>query len=173
MHLEGIDWDSPMRNVLALLSRSRRVAVAVLQDGRSFLHIAAWEARKSSVHSVTLISGPCLERNPAAYAQFGRALAAAGQDGCNVRAVDNTTLVPTLISQASLPTPQSLLVLITTNVSLGFGLKAGAIPINRPVVMVGLYSVPTSVDLYMQVNQLNASAGAQHPWTCWLPSRYS
>ena len=127
------------------------------QDGKSFLHIAAWEGRRVSAHSVTLISGGCLLADATAYADFADAMLGAAQDGCNVRAVNNATIIPTLLSYGSLPVPQPLLVLVTANVSLGFGLKAGAIPINRPVVLAGLYSVPTSIDMYMVVNQLNAT----------------
>lgn len=134
------------------------VAAATLQDGKSFLHIAAWEGRSTNAHSVTLISGGCLVTDTAAYADFADTMLAAGQEGCNVRSVNNATLIPTLLTEGSLPTPQPLLVLITANVSLGFGLKAGSIPINRPVVMAGLYSVPTSMDMYMVVNQLNVTS---------------
>lgn len=134
----------------------------MLQDGKSFLHIAAWEGRRVIAHSVTLISGGCLLADATAYADFAGAMSAAGQDDCNVRAVTNATIIPTLLSYGSLPAPRPLLVLVTANVSLGFGLKAGSIPINRPVVLAGLYSVPTSIDMYMVVNQLNATGERQY-----------
>jgi hypothetical protein len=54
--------------------------------------------------------------------------------------------------------PEPLLVFVTSNVSLGSGLKVGAIPINRPVVLVGLYSVPTSIDMGLVVNQINTTS---------------
>lgn len=139
------------------------------QDGKTFVHIAAWLGPKTLAHSVTLISGGCLAAATAssgggaaadatAFANFSGALAAAAQDGCNVRSVDNSSLInPTLLKYGSLPTPQPLLVLITSNVSLGWGLNPGAIPVHRPVVLVGLFSVPTSVDMHMVVNQLNAT----------------
>lgn len=129
-----------------------------MQDGSSFLHIAAWKAGKSNIFSTTLISGACLAPDATAYADFADAMAAAAVDGCNVRAVNNVSLIPTLLNYGSLPTPESLLVLIAANVSLGFGLSSGAIPIHRPVVMVGAYSVPTSIDMYMVVNQLNVTS---------------
>jgi hypothetical protein len=143
---------------------------AVLQDGKTFVHVAAWESKQSSVHSVTLISGSCLAADASSYTDFAGALATAEQDGCNVQSVDNTTLIPTLVESGGIPTPQPLLVFITANVSLGFGLKAGSIPIHRPVVLVGLYSVPTSIDMYMVVNQLNVTseccAGRRHGCGC-------
>lgn len=129
-----------------------------VQDGSTFLHIAAWKAGKSNIFSTTLISGACLVPDATAYADFADAMAAAAVDGCNVRAVNNASLIPTLLNYGSLPTPEPLLVLITANVSLGFGLKPGAIPVHRPVVMVGAYSVPTSIDMYMVVNQLNVTS---------------
>jgi hypothetical protein len=144
-------------NVWLVTVEAGIAAFVVPQDGKSFLHIAAWEGRRVSAHSVTLISGGCLLADATAYADFADAMLAAGQDGCNVRAVNNATIIPTLLSYGSLPVPQPLLVLLTVNVSLGFGLKAGAISINRPVVLAGLYSVPTSIDMYMVVNQLNAT----------------
>eukprot|EP00882_Tetradesmus_deserticola_P018865 GHRQ01020267.1.p1 GENE.GHRQ01020267.1~~GHRQ01020267.1.p1 ORF type:complete len:154 (-),score=54.63 GHRQ01020267.1:116-577(-) len=59
--------------------------------------------------------------------------------------------------QAAVVTPQPLLVFITTNVSLGVNpaLPPGGLQFNRPVLLVGLQSVVTSVDFGMVVNQLN------------------
>lgn len=135
-----------------------RAVAQYYTDGKSFLHIAAWQGRKVSAHSVTLLSGGCLVTPAAEYADFAGALAAAGPDGCNARSATNATLIPTLRADGSLRTPAPLLVLVSTNVSLGFGLKPGSIAIHRPVFMAGLYSVPTSVDMYMVVNQLNATS---------------
>jgi hypothetical protein len=88
----------------------------------------------------------------------------AARPGCNTRTVDNATLVRTLLRDASIATPQPLLVRITSNVTLGPGLN-GSLPIRRPVLLLGLASVPTSVDFGMVVNQLNVTApGAQLAW---------
>lgn len=75
----------------------------------------------------------------------------------------NSTLVPSLIANAAAVTPQPLLVYITTNVSIGAfpSLPATGVPINRPVVFVGLQSLVTSIDFQMVVNQLNAT-GSQY-----------
>jgi len=55
-------------------------------------------------------------------------------------------------------TPQPLLLFVVSNVSLGQGLQPGAIDIRRPVLVMGLYSQPTSIDFGMVVNQLNVTA---------------
>jgi hypothetical protein len=84
--------------------------------------------------------------------------------GCNVRSVDNRTLVPTLLRDAGVRTAQPLLVRITTNVTLGPGLNS-SIPIRRPVLLMGLASAVTSVDFGMVVSQLNVTTpGAQLAW---------
>jgi hypothetical protein len=132
-----------------------------LQDGRSFLHIPEYTDKTAVLRSVTLISGPCGAEAADAYLQPAASAAlvpAAPLGGCNVRTVNNATLVPTLLRDAAVPTDQPLLVLIIANVTLGQGLRAGAIDIRRPTLMTGLWSVPTSVDLGMVVNQLNVSA---------------
>lgn len=123
-----------------------------LQDGLSFLHIGSWIGEATAVHSVTLVSGPCGPRDLTAAA--APAVAAATASNCAVRAVNNSTLIPVLLQEASKTSQQHLLVIITANVSLGVGLSAGDIPIRRHVIMAGLYTRPTSVDFGMVVNQL-------------------
>jgi hypothetical protein len=131
----------------------------VLQNNKTFLHIAAWVSKQSSVHSVTLISGSYSAANASDYMPFtGALLPADANTGCNFRAVNNASIIPTLVNVGGVQTPEPLLVFVTSNVSLGSGLKVGAIPINRPVVLVGLYSVPTSIDMGMVVNQINATS---------------
>jgi hypothetical protein len=131
-----------------------------LQDGSSFLHIPEYTDKSLTLRSVTLISGSCKAEaadvflQPAATPDF---VPAAPPGGCNVRTVNNASLIPTLLLDAAVSTDQPLLVLITANVSLGQGLRAGAIDIRRPTAMTGLWSVPTSVDLGMVVNQLNVT----------------
>jgi hypothetical protein len=63
--------------------------------------------------------------------QLAATAAASGRGGCGVRSVDNSTLIPTLLRDAAVPTAQPLLVLLTANVSLGLGLGPGAIAVNR------------------------------------------
>jgi hypothetical protein len=135
--------------------------VYCLQDGRSFLHIPEYMDKSTALRSVTLISGPCEAEAADTFLQPAAAAAlvpSAPPGGCNVRSVNNETLVPTLLRDAAVPTDQPLLVLIIANVTLGQGLHAGAIDIRRPTLMVGLWSEPTSVDLGMVVNQLNVTA---------------
>lgn len=125
------------------------------------MHIPEWEDAATLLRSVSLVSGPCTPEQAAAYLASAEsaaaAAAAAGSNGCNVHTVDDATLVPTLLEDAAVATPDPLLVLIVSNVSLGQGLRAGAINILRPTLMVGLWTVPTSVDLGMVVNQLNVT----------------
>jgi hypothetical protein len=135
--------------------------VCGLQDGRSFLHIPEYSDNTTTLRSVTLISGPCEAEAADTFLQPAASAAlvpAAPPGGCNVRSVNNATLVPTLLLDAAVSTDQPLLVFIIANVTLGQGLRAGAIDIRRPTLMTGLWSVPTSVDLGMVVNQLNVTA---------------
>ncbi|KAF8060546.1 RPL6 [Scenedesmus sp. PABB004] len=131
-------------------------------DDASFLQIAGWQDGRTQLHSVTLVSGACAPGGGRGGAAAALAVAAPGSPpppaGCNVRTVDNATLVPTLLRAAGVATPEPLLMLITSNATLGPGLGPGAVPVARPVVLAGLYSVPTSVDLGMVVNQLNVTA---------------
>ncbi|WIA35332.1 hypothetical protein OEZ86_003786 [Tetradesmus obliquus] len=137
-------------------------AVQYYTDGISFLQIAKWNGTRTTARSVTIIAGPCRPTSSQQYAlpatQTMAAAAAAARNGCAVQVADNSTLVPTLQQKAAVATQQPLLVLVPFNVSLGRGLAAGAIQVRRPVILVGLFSRPTSVDLGMVVNQLNVTA---------------
>ncbi|KAI8470186.1 MAG: hypothetical protein J3K34DRAFT_521543 [Monoraphidium minutum] len=75
--------------------------------------------------------------------------------------VTNATLVPLLLAHARADTAAPLLVYLASNVSLGSHprLPARGVPVRRPLVIVGLQSLVTSIDLEMQVNQLNEAAG--------------
>ncbi|WIA15154.1 hypothetical protein OEZ85_001840 [Tetradesmus obliquus] len=135
--------------------------INVRTDGRSFLHIPEYADKSTTLRSVTLISGPCGAEAADIFLQpsaSAAAVPAAPPGGCNVRTVSNATLVPTLLRDAGVFTDQPLIVFIIANVSLGQGLHAGSIDIRRPTLMTGLWSVPTSVDLGMVVNQLNVTA---------------
>jgi hypothetical protein len=70
--------------------------------------------------------------------------------------VDNTTVIPTLLQDAGTTSQQLLLVSLIANVTLGPGIS-NAIPIRRPILMLGMVSALTSVDLGMVVNQLNVT----------------
>uniref|UniRef100_A0A383W803 Uncharacterized protein n=1 Tax=Tetradesmus obliquus TaxID=3088 RepID=A0A383W803_TETOB len=137
-------------------------AVQYYTDGSSFLQVAKWNGTRTTARSVTIIAGPCRPTSPEQYAlpavETLDAAAAAARNGCAVQVADNSTLVPTLLQKASVATQQALLVMVPFNVSLGRGLPAGAIQIRRPVILVGLFTRPTSVDLGMVVNQLNVTA---------------
>lgn len=147
---------------LAACSVPPRPFHPILQDERSFLQIAYLNYSNTAARSVTLLAGPCRPNSTDAYAHPAAPLtagaAAAAVGGCAVRAVDNSTLVPTLRRDAAVATLQPLLVIITSNVSLGAGLYPGSISILRPVVIAGLRTRPTSVDLGMVVNQINVTA---------------
>eukprot|EP00883_Tetradesmus_obliquus_P006895 jgi/Sobl393_1/17454/SZX64266.1 len=137
-------------------------AVQYYTDGISFLQIAKWNGTRTTARSVTIIAGPCRPTSSQQYAlpamQTMAAAAAAARNDCAVQVVDNSTLVPTLQQKAAVSTQQALLVIVPFNVSLGRGLAAGAIQVRRPVILAGLFSRPTSVDLGMVVNQLNVTA---------------
>ncbi|KAF6234720.1 hypothetical protein COO60DRAFT_518362 [Scenedesmus sp. NREL 46B-D3] len=131
-------------------------------DGLSFVQVAKWNGTRTTARSVTIVAGPCRPSSTEVFAwpvpETKAAAAAAANSGCAVRVENNSTLIPTLLQAASVFTQQPLLVFLPTNVSLGRGLGPGSIQINRPVILVGLFSQPTSVDLGMVVNQLNVTA---------------
>lgn len=111
-----------------------------------------WSDGRTTLRSVGLLL------QTAAEAADPAQLTAPLVDNCIVTAT-NSSLVSALVSQAAKVTAQPLLVYITTNVSIGVSPKppSGGIAINRPVVLVGLQTLPTSVDFQMVVNQLNAT----------------
>lgn len=115
---------------------------------------------------MTIVSGPCsptaagLADKPVAQLLAGIALV----PGCNVRFVNNQTLVPTLLRDATVNTTQPLLVRVVTNVSLGLNMQQ-PIVMKRPVLILGTSSAPVSVNLGMVVNQLDVTAvTAQLAW---------
>jgi hypothetical protein len=129
---------------------------ARLQDGSSFLNVPFWSDNSTELYSVTIISGPC--RAVDSSNMSSAALAAQLQaPGCNVRAADNTSLVPTLLRDATVNTSVPLVIRILTNVTLGPNLQS-PIVIRRPVLLLGTASSPVSVDFGMVVNQLDATA---------------
>lgn len=148
----------PSRSVLQdmLLVTSFSVVLTlysvILQDRKSFLHVPAWSNNDTSLLAVTLVTAPCA----VAYdARLGTADWAPPAE-CNLLAADNTTLVPVLLRNASIFTSEPLLIRITSNATLGHGLR-GSIPIRRPVILLGLASAVTSMDMGMVVNQVNVT----------------
>jgi hypothetical protein len=72
--------------------------------------------------------------------------------------------VQILRREAAIRTGTPLAIRVTSNVTLGPGLTA-AVSIQRPVILIGMTSAVTSVDLGMEVNILNVtSPGAQLHW---------
>lgn len=119
-----------------------------------------WSDNHTELYSVTILTGPC---NPAVgHVAFSGVQT--NLPGCNIRTVNNETLVPTLQRDATINTTQPLLVRITSNVTLGPGLE-GPIVVQRPVLLLGTSSAPISVDMGMMVNHLHVLAPtAQLAW---------
>ncbi|KAF6253981.1 hypothetical protein COO60DRAFT_363306 [Scenedesmus sp. NREL 46B-D3] len=117
-------------------------------DDLTFLYVHEWGDSRTQLSAVGLLLQT--QQPPPSL------LASAVVGNCIIAATNNT-LVPALMRHAAVVTPQPLLVFITTNVSLGAypPLPPGGLRFNRPVVLVGLQSIVTSVDLGMVVNQLN------------------
>lgn len=107
--------------------------------------------------SLTIVSGPCRPDSTGSSLVSEVTQQSLARPGCNIRTVDNTTLVPTLVRDAAVSTSQPLLVRVTANVTLGPGLLR-PISIRRPVLLLGMASALTSVDLGMVVNQLNVTS---------------
>jgi hypothetical protein len=137
----------------------------LLQDGSSFLNVPFWSDGTTELYSVTLMSGPCSVTAEKAGQPVADMLAAfARAPGCNVRFVNNQTLIPTLLRDATVNTTQPLLLRVVSNVSLGLNMQQ-PIVVQRPVLILGTSSAPVSVDLGMMVNQLDVSAiTAQLAW---------
>jgi hypothetical protein len=121
------------------------------QDNATFIHIHKWtNDRNGWLHSVgVLLAAPPgtpdpLELPPPLVANA-------------VLAATNATLVPALTLHAGALSRAPLLVYVASNVSLGLAppLPASGVVVRRPLVIVGLQSLVTSVDLGMVVNQLN------------------
>jgi hypothetical protein len=74
-----------------------------------------------------------------------RAAGLSSAPGCNARKADNQTLVATLQSEGSIRTDTPLLIRLLANATLGPGLST-AIDIRRPVVLLGMTSLVTSID---------------------------
>eukprot|EP00878_Enallax_costatus_P007810 GHUV01008175.1.p1 GENE.GHUV01008175.1~~GHUV01008175.1.p1 ORF type:complete len:342 (+),score=28.44 GHUV01008175.1:1290-2315(+) len=122
-------------------------------DNKTFLHIHRWTDGHTTLASVgLLVQAPIQFPNPLE-------LPSPLVKNCRVAAT-NSTLVRSLVQFAAVFTPQPLLVYLTTNVSIGAfpELPATGVPVNRPVVFVGLQSLVTSIDFQMVVNQLNATS---------------
>ncbi|WIA15144.1 hypothetical protein OEZ85_001831 [Tetradesmus obliquus] len=121
--------------------------VAFWTDNSSFLYVHEWADGRTQLSGVGLLLQA--QQRPASPA-------APAVKNC-ITAATNNTLVPSLMVQAAIVTPQPLLVFITTNVTLGTRppLPPEGLQFNRPVVLVGLQSAVTSVDFEMVVNQLN------------------
>jgi hypothetical protein len=120
------------------------------------LNVPYWSDNTTEVFSFTVVSGACklsgAERVP--WADSVKAFPTTL--GCSIRIVDNKTLVPTLIRDAGISTSDMLLIRLTDNVTLGPGITH-SIPIRRPILLLGMVSAPTSVDMGMVVNQLNVT----------------
>jgi hypothetical protein len=120
------------------------------QDGATFVHVHKWTDGRggwlSSV-GVLLAEPPAPGAPPGAPPRVANALLGA----------TNASLVPGLLARAGAASRAPLLVYIDANATLGGAppLPPAGVAIGRPVVLVGLQSLPTSIDLGMAVNQLN------------------
>lgn len=126
---------------------------APLQDNATVLYVHQWKDTRTQLAAVALLLQ--------APAQAPNSLNLPSPLVKNsLVAGTNRTLLPFLLMNAAITTPQPLLVFITTNVSLGAHppLPVTGIAINRPVVFIGLQSLVTSIDFEMVVNQLNATS---------------
>lgn len=124
----------------------------VLQDYKSVINVPYYGDSSTEMYSVTLVSGPCNAAS-ASDAQFAIQQLPAG---CNMRTANNASLVPMLLRDAGIVSTDPLLMRLTTNITLGPGLTQ-SIPIRRPIVLLGMASALTSIDLAMMVNQLNVT----------------
>lgn len=141
------------------------LALPCMQDGTSFLNIPYWSDSNTELYTVTILTGGCIIPQSQYSKPIADVLAAmATSPGCNARSVNNETLVPILLQDATIDTTQPLLIRLVSNVTLGANLQS-PIVFARPVVIVGASSAPVSVDLQMVVNQFNVTRrNAQLSW---------
>ncbi|GBF95015.1 hypothetical protein Rsub_07516 [Raphidocelis subcapitata] len=102
----------------------------------------------------------------AAAADAADAAAAAAAAGKNyVIAADNATIVRQMEGRCGLETPAPLLVYLTSNITMSKPpVPKSGIDIARPLAMVGLASLPTSIDWAMQANQWIMAPGPRFRW---------
>jgi hypothetical protein len=127
-----------------------------VQDNSSVLNIPYWSDNTTEVFSLTVISGPCNIPSVSSLPWSASVKAFPSIPRCGIRVVDNTTLIPTLMRDAAVASPDTLLFRVVSNITLGPGILR-SIPIRRPILLYGMVSAPTSVDLGMVVNQLNVT----------------
>lgn len=120
------------------------------------LNVPYWADSTTEVFSLTLVSGPCNIPYADTLAYQATPQQAPAIPGCNMRAVDNQTLVQTLLRDATNASSMPLLIRVVSNSTLGVGITH-SIPIRRPIVLLGMVSAPTSIDMGMVVNQLNVT----------------
>lgn len=120
------------------------------------LNVPYWSDNTTEVFSLTFLSGPCNIPNADTLPWNGSLQQFPAIPGCSMRTADNKTLVQTLQRDAGINTTQPLLIRLVQNVTLGPGITQ-SILIRRPIVLLGMVSAPTSVDLAMVVNQLNVT----------------
>lgn len=120
------------------------------------LNVPYWSDNMTEVFSLTFLSGPCNIPNTDTLPWNGSLQQFPAIPRCSMRTSDSKTLVQTLQRDAGINTTQPLLIRLVQNVTLGPDIMQ-SIPIRRPIVLLGMVSAPTSVDLAMVVNQLNVT----------------
>lgn len=121
-----------------------------LQDNATFVHVPWFADDQTSALSVGLLLGVPGAASPASLAGerpvHGRNF---------VLAADQSTLLPVLQSGVGATARVPFLIYLSNNMTLSAAVtKAGMIPVNRPLVLIGKSTDVTSIDLGMQVNIL-------------------
>lgn len=120
------------------------------------LNVPYWSDNSTEVFSLTFVSGPCNFHDAESYPWADSLQRFPSIPGCNLRTATNKNLAQVLLRDAANATSQPLLIRVVANVTLGPGINQ-SIPIRRPVVLLGMVSAPSSVDMGMVVNQLNVT----------------
>jgi hypothetical protein len=142
------------------------------------LHILNWQAPGVQLASVLLVCEDCW-RDAASILPTPAAVAAAADKWPRLRAgggvavgnVNNATAPAWLEAVGGKDTPTPALLYITANISLQPARFAGgSVDVLRPLNLLGLSSVNTSVDWQMGVNQIDLTGGPQGSvnFTCLL-----
>lgn len=121
----------------------------LLQDNSTYVHVLQWSDESTVAVSVGLL----LDVGGASPSVLAGSQPAPGHNF--MLAVDSTTLLSVMQFGAAVRTPTPFLMYLSSNISFSSALlKVQVLPVNRPLLLVGLSTDNTSIDFGMEVNTL-------------------
>jgi hypothetical protein len=121
----------------------------LLQDNSTFVHVPQWSDAHTTANNVGLL----LAVNGASPSVLAGTEPAPGRNF--VLAADSSTLLSVMQLGAAVRTSVPFLMYLSSNISFSSAqLKVRILPVNRPLIVVGLSTDNTSIDFGMEVNSL-------------------